>query len=76
MPDDLDPLETREWVEALDSVLEFDGTDRAHFLLSELMAEARRGGAPVPYSASTPYLNTIPPGKEPHRQLPVRGDPL
>ena len=61
MPKDLDPVETSEWREALDSVVEFDGADRAEFLLEELVGEARRKGAPVPYSANTPYLNTIPP---------------
>src|SRR4249919_3513042 len=64
MLEDLDPAETREWVEALDSVLAFEGTDRAFYLLDEVTAEARRKGAPVPYSATTPYLNTIPPGQE------------
>ena len=62
---DLDPVETREWRDAFDSVLEFEGADRAGFLLEELIGEARRNGAPVPYSANTPYLNTIPPHKEP-----------
>src|SRR2546430_1293383 len=64
MLEDLDPAETREWVEALDSVLAFEGADRAFYLLDEVTAEARRKGAPVPYSATTPYLNTIPPDKE------------
>jgi len=64
MPQDLDPVETREWVDALDSVLAFDGADRATFLLAELHQEARRSGAPVPYSANTPYLNTIRPDRE------------
>src|SRR6187401_2372403 len=64
MLEDLDPAETREWVEALDSVLAFEGADRAFYLLDEVTAEARRRGAPVPYSATTPYLNTIPPDKE------------
>ena len=64
MLEDLDPAETREWVEALDSVLAFEGADRAFYLLDEVTAEARRKGAPVPYSATTPYLNTIPPGQE------------
>src|ERR1700752_1156108 len=64
---DVDPLETSEWRDALGSVLEFEGNDRAHFLLSELVAEGRRRGAPVPYSPNTPYLNTIPPEREePH----------
>src|SRR4249920_3167876 len=64
MLEDLDPAETREWVEALDSVLAFEGADRAFFLLDEVVAEARRKGAVVPYSATTPYLNTIPPDSE------------
>ncbi|HXZ75669.1 MAG TPA: pyruvate dehydrogenase (acetyl-transferring), homodimeric type, partial [Streptosporangiaceae bacterium] len=62
MLEDLDPAETREWLEALDSVLAFEGADRAFFLLDEVVAEARRKGTPVPYSATTPYLNTIPAG--------------
>jgi pyruvate dehydrogenase E1 component len=65
MLEDVDPSETDEWREALDSVLEVDGSDRAGFLLEELIGEARRIGAPVPYSATTPYLNTIPPEDEP-----------
>ena len=64
---DSDPVETREWREGLESVLAFEGAERAHYLLGELMHEARRKGAPVPYSANTPYLNTIPPDREaPH----------
>ena len=65
MTQDLDPLETREWLDALDSVVTFDGSDRATFLLDELLSGARRSGVPVPYSANTPYLNTIPPNREP-----------
>ncbi len=64
MLEDLDPAETREWRDALDSVLAFEGPDRAFFLLDEVVSEARRKGAPVPYSATTPYLNTIPPDSE------------
>ena len=61
---DLDPLETAEWRDALDSVLAFEGPERAHFILSQLTEEAHRRGAPVPYSANTPYLNTIRPDQE------------
>src|SRR5918999_1130564 len=61
---DPDPIETQEWIEALDSVLDFEGAERAHFLLDELISEGRRRGAPVPYSPNTPYLNTIPPDRE------------
>jgi pyruvate dehydrogenase E1 component len=65
MLEDLDPGETREWIEALESVLAVEGTDRASRLLDELAQEARRAGAAVPYSANTPYLNTIGPDQEP-----------
>jgi pyruvate dehydrogenase E1 component len=64
MPNDVDPVETREWLDSLDAVLAFDGADRAYFLLDELIGEARRNGAAVPYSANTPYLNTIAPDRE------------
>jgi pyruvate dehydrogenase E1 component len=67
---DPDPAETREWLEALGSVLEFEGTDRAEQLLDSLLTESRRKHVPVPYSAATPYLNTIPP----QRELPYPGD--
>ena len=61
---DPDPRETQEWLEALDSVLEFEGTERAEQLLDSLLAEGRRRQVPVPYSAATPYRNTIPPERE------------
>ena len=41
MTQDLDPLETREWLDALDSVVAFDGADRATFLLDELLEIGR-----------------------------------
>ena len=59
-----DPQETLEWLEALDSVLAQDEIERAHFLLTQLIAKARKSGAYLPYSANTAYLNTIPPSKE------------
>ncbi|MDX1519808.1 MAG: pyruvate dehydrogenase (acetyl-transferring), homodimeric type, partial [Gammaproteobacteria bacterium] len=61
---DIDPQETQEWVEALNSVIENEGVERAHFLLESLIDKARRSGAYLPYSANTAYLNTIPPHKE------------
>ena len=61
---DIDPQETREWLEALESILEREGVDRAHFILEQLIAKARKSGAYLPYSATTAYLNTIPPAKE------------
>ena len=61
---DTDPQETREWLEALDSVMGEEGVERAHYLLEQLIAKARKSGAYLPYSANTAYLNTIPPARE------------
>src|SRR5919202_5346144 len=61
---DVDPLETQEWREALDGVLEFEGPERAQFLLEQVFNQARRRGAPVPVALNTPYLNTIPPERQ------------
>jgi pyruvate dehydrogenase E1 component len=61
---DPDTLETQEWIEALDAVIEREGPERAHYLLERLIDEARRSGAYIPYSANTAYINTIPPHLE------------
>ncbi len=61
---DIDPIETQEWLEALEAVFEREGTERAHFLLEHLIDIARRSGAHLPYSANTAYLNTILPTQE------------
>lgn len=61
---DIDPQETQEWLDAIDSVIFNMGGERAHFLLEKLIEKARRSGAYLPYSATTAYINTIPPGKE------------
>ena len=57
---DPDTLETQEWLEALEAVLEHEGPERAHYLLEKLIDKARRSGAHVPYSPNTAYINTIP----------------
>jgi len=57
--DDIDPIETTEWLESIDSVLAQHGPERAHFLLNQMIDFARRSGAYLPYSPNTAYLNTI-----------------
>ena len=57
--DDIDPIETGEWIESIDSVLAQHGPERAHFLLNRMIDFARRSGAYLPYSPNTAYLNTI-----------------
>ncbi len=61
---DIDPQETQEWLDALQSVLEKEGAERAHFLMDQLIHHARMAGDDMPISATTPYLNTIPLDKE------------
>jgi pyruvate dehydrogenase E1 component len=61
---DTDPLETQEWLEALHSVLDREGPDRARFLLEQVAVKAREWGAALPFNANTPYVNTIPPERE------------
>jgi pyruvate dehydrogenase E1 component len=65
---DLDPVETQEWLESIDSVLRVHGPERAHFLLERLIDYTRRSGAYLPFKPNTAYVNTIPPGQE--RQYP------
>jgi pyruvate dehydrogenase E1 component len=63
--DDIDPIETSEWLESIDSVLSQHGPERAHFLLNKMIDFARRSGAYLPYSPNTAYLNTIATGRQP-----------
>src|SRR5271169_6419973 len=57
--EDLDPLETHEWLESIDSVLRVAGPERAHFLLDRLIDHTRRAGAHLPFKPNTAYVNTI-----------------
>jgi len=58
--EDLDPVESQEWQDAIQDVIERDGADRAHYLLDRAVQQARAAGAMLPFSATTPYQNTIP----------------
>jgi pyruvate dehydrogenase E1 component len=57
---DHDPQETQEWLDALESVIEAGGEEKAHFIIEKLIDMARRTGINLPYSANTAYVNTIP----------------
>ncbi|MFK7995340.1 MAG: pyruvate dehydrogenase (acetyl-transferring), homodimeric type [Granulosicoccus sp.] len=57
---DADEIETLEWLDALEAVIEQEGPERAHYLLERLIDKARRSGANLPYDSSTAYVNTIP----------------
>ncbi len=57
---DQDPQGTLEWQEAFNALVEFEGSDKAHYLLQKLIDQAREKGLDLPYSATTDYINTIP----------------
>jgi pyruvate dehydrogenase E1 component len=61
---DSDAQETREWLDALGAVIAEEGGGRAHFLLEQLIDEARQAGIDMPFSANTAYINTIPTDQE------------
>jgi pyruvate dehydrogenase E1 component len=62
---DIDPSETREWIESLDAAIDSDGRQRARFLMLKLLERARERQVGVPALRSTDYINTIPPEREP-----------
>ncbi|MFZ2999008.1 MAG: pyruvate dehydrogenase (acetyl-transferring), homodimeric type [Undibacterium umbellatum] len=57
---DPDVVETNEWLDALESVIEAEGPERAHYLMERMVDLARRRGAHIPFSSNTAYVNTIP----------------
>jgi len=57
--DDVDPAETREWLDALDALIAAEGPARATFVLKQLLQHARTRRVPLPQVLNTPYLNTI-----------------
>ncbi len=67
-PEDLDPIETQEWLDALEGVIDHDGVERAGYLLQQLVVHARERGLRAPNAVTTPYRNTIAPNDE--RRIP------
>ena len=68
--EDLDPVETQEWLDSLESVLDREGEDRARYLMTRLADRYRQDGMQVPFSVTTPHRNTIPV----HCEAPMPGD--
>ncbi len=67
---DIDPVETREWLDAVEDVIDRDGGKRVHYLLDQSVAAARSRGTNLPFGATTSYVNTIPVDQ----QAPYPGD--
>ncbi|WP_166263211.1 pyruvate dehydrogenase (acetyl-transferring), homodimeric type [Marinobacter caseinilyticus] len=59
MYQDDDPVETSEWLDALESLIEQEGVDRAKYILERLSQRASRDGTELPYAITTPFRNTI-----------------
>ena len=68
--EDLDPIETQEWLDSLVSVMDREGDERARYLLSRLADRMRRDGMQPAFSVTTPHRNTIPV----HREAKIPGD--
>ena len=67
---DVNEIELKEWLYSLDYVLEHGGPERVLELLQQLQVRAHKAGISIPFTANTPYLNTIPRSK----QTPFPGD--
>jgi len=61
---DIDPLETKDWLDSISAVLEKDGKQRAQFLIKELIEHSYKKGSDLVLSRNTPYINTISPEEE------------
>ena len=61
---DIDPLETKDWLDSISAVLEKDGKKRAQFLIKELIEHSYKEGSDLVLSRTTPYINTISPEAE------------
>src|SRR5580704_10307464 len=62
---DSDPVETEEWLDSLDAVVDTEGKQRAQFVLMKLLERARERQVGFPATVSTPYVNSIPSDQEP-----------
>jgi pyruvate dehydrogenase E1 component len=64
MTEDMDPIETREWLDALDEVAKHSSPERAAFLLAELTKHAKERRLNLPPAITTPFSNSIAPSEE------------
>src|SRR5947209_7135503 len=64
-PEDDDPAETQDWLDALDALIESAGKERANYILAQVQLAALRRGLGVPARFNTPYVNTIPADRQP-----------
>lgn len=56
---DVDPIETQDWLASLDSLIREEGLERAQFIIEQVISQARAGGVALPTGVTTDYVNTI-----------------
>jgi len=62
---DIDPIETQEWLDSFESLIDQHGFERARYIIDHLLRRAQRENVPLPSMVQTPYVNTIVPESEP-----------
>ena len=63
---DIDPIETQDWLSAVDSLIRAEGAERAHYIINQVIDQARNGGVNIAKGGvTTPYVNTIPVSEQP-----------
>ena len=65
LKNDVDPIETNDWLAAIDSLIREEGIERAQFIIDQVMQQARAGGVSLPSGITTDYVNTIPVAEQP-----------
>ncbi|KYK96188.1 pyruvate dehydrogenase (acetyl-transferring), homodimeric type [Aggregatibacter actinomycetemcomitans] len=65
LKNDVDPIETNDWLAAIDSLIREEGVERAQFIIDQVMQQARIGGVSLPTGITTDYVNTIPVSEQP-----------
>ncbi|OBX08775.1 pyruvate dehydrogenase [Gallibacterium salpingitidis] len=63
---DVDPIETNDWLLAIDSVIREEGVERAQYIIEQLIQRARANNVSLPTGMTTDYINTIPVSEEPN----------
>ncbi|MCK3657472.1 pyruvate dehydrogenase (acetyl-transferring), homodimeric type [Pasteurellaceae bacterium Pebbles2] len=62
---DVDPIETQDWLESLDSLIREEGLERAQYIIEQVIGQARNNGVSLPTGVTTEYVNTIPVSEQP-----------
>ena len=65
LKNDVDPIETQDWLQSLDSLIREEGVERAQYIIEQVIGQARTNGVSLPTGVTTDYVNTIPASEQP-----------